>query len=125
MTDPFALELRRLTAMVEALCADVRHVERRQLRADDRRVGLVLLRLAYGVTRGARFTGPALLEAAYNDRSAEGRALCEVLVEYGNLRALGKLLARLAGVELGGHRLVRIGPRGGDALYVVESVCDD
>lgn len=125
MTDAALLELRRLAAAVEALADDVRHVERRQLRADDRRVGAVLVPLAYELTRGARTTVPMLFERAYNDRTPAARALVEVLADYGSVKAAGKLCARLAGVVLGGHRLVRVGTRGDDALYVVESVSDD
>lgn len=119
------LELRRLAVEVADLVADVRHMQRRQLKADDRRVGAVLLPLAFDLARGQRTTVADLHLRALNARTPTARALCEIMADYGTVKQIGKLFARLVGVALAGHRLVRVGTRGDDVLYVVESVSDD
>jgi hypothetical protein len=127
MTDPVTLALCRLGALVADLVEDQQHVERRQLAADDRRVGRVLVPLAFALASGRPFTVHGLVERAYSDngQSPTSQALVEAVAEYGSLRQVGKLFARLAGVVLGGCRLVRVGKRGDDVLYIVESVSDD
>lgn len=123
MTDAaLVLEVRRLTAVVADLADDLRHQQRRALAGDDRRVGTVLLPLAADLADGQRFSGPALYALALNDRTATGQALRETLADYGSLKALGKLFARLDGVVLGGCRLVPAGRLGDDRAWRIERV---
>lgn len=125
MTDAALLELRRLAPKVDELVEDQQHVERRRLALDDRRTGIVLLPLAADLIGEARFTGPVLSGVALNDRTPTGQALREVLADYGSLRALGKLLARIDGVTLAGCRLVPAGRIGDDRAWRIDRVCDD
>lgn len=120
-----ALEVRRLAELIAALADDVRHMERRRLAADDRRVGAVLLRLAHELVGDARFTAPELFARALNDRTAAGRALCEVLVDYGSVRSIGRLLARLESVVLSGCRLVPAGAAREGRAWRLQRVSDD
>jgi hypothetical protein len=119
-----ALELRRLSDLVAELTEDHQHLQRRQLAADDRHVGTVLLPLAVELTGGQRFSGPALYAQALNDRTPTGHALREVLADYGSLKSLGKLFARLDGVVLVGCRLVPAGRLGDDRAWRIERVSD-
>ena len=125
MTDPaLLLEVRRMAALVADLVEDQQHTERRQLAPDDRRVGRVLLPLAGELVDG-RFSGPGLYAQALDDRTPTGQAMREVLADYGSLRALGKLFARLDGVVLGGCRLVPAGRLGDDRAWRIERVSDE
>jgi len=120
-----ALELRRLAAVIAALGEDVRHLERRPLAADDRRIVTVLLPLAAELIGEEWFTVPLLLQSALEDRTSLGQALREVLNDYGSIRAVGRLLARLDGVTLGGCRLTPAGERRDGRAWRVVRVSDD
>ncbi len=110
MTDPLALELRRLQAEQADTRALVEHLLRRQLTRETRRAGRVLLPLvAQVVGVGKTFSAPALMAAALNARTPAGDALREMLADYvgeaSGMRGLGWELAELQGVPLAGYRL--------------------
>ncbi|MBK7515319.1 MAG: hypothetical protein IPI51_06830 [Betaproteobacteria bacterium] len=113
MNDPTLLQLRMLTETVAALAEENRHLQRRLLERDDRRAGLVLWPLAHELVGERPFTGPGLLQAALNTRTAVGQAVRELIVEAadgaGGMRAFGRMLQRLQGVPLSGFRLVPSG----------------
>jgi hypothetical protein len=114
--------VRKLASLVAELVEDQQHVERRRLAADDRRVGVVLLPLIDEVVLDRRFTGPLLYQAALGTRTAAGQALAAVLADYGSMRAVGKLLARLSGITFDGCRLAPAGRIGDDRAWVVDRV---
>lgn len=120
MTDAaVALELRRLTALVEGLADDVRHLERRRLAADDRRMGAALVQAAARLLAGGQvFTVPMLAALLLDDDTPAAAAL----LTYGSIRALGRLAQRVAGVEFAGLRLVDCGERREGLAYRVERV---
>jgi hypothetical protein len=108
-----ALAVRALGAKVDDLVEEQRYVLGMLLAREDRRMGRLLLPLAVEIVGGSMFTGPGLLAASRNDRTAAGKArrevLADLLADVGSLRAFGKLLARLEGKPLSGYRLVPAG----------------
>lgn len=130
MTDAaLALELRRLSAAVEAqadelaeLREDHAHLQRALLSRQDRRTGAALVPLLADMLPGT-FTAADAAALALNDRTAEGQAVRELMAEYitddGGLRAFGRLLARLEGCEFNGARLVSAGASRGVSRWRV------
>jgi len=107
------LEMRQMRDELADLRAIVVDRARADLARQDRRIGATLLPLAVEVHGGA-FDAAQLAAAALNDRSPAGQALCELIRDHGtdesgSFRTLGRLLDRIAGVPLGGCRLVPLG----------------
>jgi len=107
-----ALEVKRLQACVSCLMEEVAWLNRRLLGAADVLAGESLLPLAAKVHAGA-FAPAELAAAALNDATADGESLRQLIDSLkdddGQFRGLGKLLMRIHGVSLGGHRLVPAG----------------
>lgn len=113
------LELRRLAMLVEGLADDVRHIERRRLAADDRRMGAALVQASARLTAvGEVFSVPMLAGRLLNDDTPAAAAL----LAYGSVRALGRLAQRVDGVEFAGLRLVGCGERRDGRTYRVARV---
>ena len=110
MTDAALLELRALRAEIAALRESHDEMARRLLSQSDRRLGAVLVPLLGGLLEGHGFTAADLAGAALNSAGCEWQAVRELAAEYiteaGAVRSLGRLLARLAGAEFNGARLV-------------------
>lgn len=112
-----AVELRLLRAEVAELRTDQQALLRRLLDRDDRRIGASVFPLADELMGAVAFTVPDLARRAMNTRDPLGRAVLELLEEAGagtpatevNLRAAGRLFARLEGAALSGLRLVAAG----------------
>jgi hypothetical protein len=121
------IEVRRLAAAVEVLRESHDHLARRQLERDDRRAGCVLVPLLGDLFYTEPFTAAGAAARGLSDRSATGQALCEFVAEYtagADLKAFGKLLARLEGVPFDGCRLVRAGKTAGVVRWRVAGGLD-
>ncbi|WP_298829370.1 hypothetical protein [uncultured Piscinibacter sp.] len=95
---------------------DVRHMMRRLLAVDDRRVLAKLLPLVHQLLGEAAWTAADLSAAAMVGRGHVADDLVALVGEYtserGGLRQFGNLLERCEGCVIGGIRLVRIGTDG-------------
>lgn len=109
MTDPLALEVRRLAAELAEQRQALDFALRRLLAADDRRTGAALVPLLAELFAGQAFTAAAVAARALNGRDSSSQALRELVADHctaaGGLRALGRFLARLEGVCFDGCRL--------------------
>lgn len=109
--DALTLEVRRLSALVEAALEENRYLAGRLLAVEDRNVGKVLLPLIDEVMGDTAFVPASLVAAVINRRDSCGQALRELIRDHGTdedgrWRSLGRLLERLNRVPLAGCRLV-------------------
>lgn len=111
-----ALKLRVMQSQLTDLLDEQRHLARRLLEREDRRIGTVLLPLLHELIGDAAFTAASAAARALNDRTATGQAVRELLADVGmgdggGLRSFGRLLQRLDGAPLAGLRLLPAGER--------------
>jgi hypothetical protein len=105
------LEIRVMRAELAEVREESAHLTRRLLKRDDWRTGEALLPLAYELVGESVFTGPMLWMATLNPQTPTCQAVRELIGDFGTdeggLRSFGWFLARLEGVPLAGHRLVK------------------
>lgn len=105
---------------LQLLEEDMRHMMRRLLAADDRRVFSRLAPLVLQLLGESAWTAPDLSAAAMVGRGHVADDLVALIGEYtserGGLRQFGNLLERCEGCVSGGIRLVRIGTDGRDGV---------
>jgi len=108
------------SAALSLLEEDVRHMMRRLLAGDDRRVLGKLLPLVHQLLGESAWTAADLSAAAMVGRGHVADELVELIGEYtserGGLRQFGNLLERCEGCVSGGIRLVRIGADARDGV---------
>lgn len=112
-------ELRAVRAEQEEQREALDDLARRLLTPDDRRIGMVLVRILFKLFQGEEFnTADVAEKALYED--AAGQALLELIGDrLAEMRALGWLLARLEGVRFKGYRLTAAGEVRGVRLWRV------
>lgn len=110
MSAALALELRAMRAEIAALRESHDEMARRLLAPADRRLAGVLVPLLGDLLAGRAFTAAQLAGEALNGAGPEWGAVRELIREHitdaGGVRSLGRFLARVAGCEFNGARLV-------------------
>lgn len=112
-------QLRAISAELKDLREAHDHLLRRLLEQDDRRVGSALVPLLAHIFADKSFTAAEISIAALSN-TLTGQALSGLVGEQlTEMRAFGKLLARLEGVPFGKHRLVADGQWRGVRRWMV------
>lgn len=127
MTDAALLELRLLRAAVADLVEEQQHLHRAITKRADLRTASAMWPLLAELVGSAPFTGPSVYALALNQHTPSGDALCEMVVEYGSedggLKAYGKFLARLEGVPVLEHRLIKVDAVREGLVWRLQRVC--